>query len=144
MKTNTTLSRRLLLAGAPAAAALAVPTAATAISGLPAGPDAELLGLGRKLAPLVAEANAAKGVAKDDAFWPDLFDRQGKLLDQIFAIQPTTKKGLAVHVLAMTALYDDVLSGEETSLELPPPILAFLRNVGAYTADLGCAVGYYK
>jgi hypothetical protein len=66
MKSNTTLSRWRMLASVPAAAALAIPTATGALNGFPAGPDAELLELGRKLAPLVAEANAARAADRVD------------------------------------------------------------------------------
>ena len=55
MKPDATFSRRRLLRSAPALAAVTMPVAATVLSGIPAG-DAELLALGRKLAPLAAEA----------------------------------------------------------------------------------------
>jgi hypothetical protein len=71
--TNTTLSRRRLLASsmpALATAAAMAPVAATALCRLPAGADAELLALGRELAPLVAEVNAARAIDRkgQDAF----------------------------------------------------------------------------
>jgi hypothetical protein len=66
MPTNTTtLSRRRLLASsmpALATAAAMAPVAASALCRLPADADAELLALGRELAPLVAEINAAKAL----------------------------------------------------------------------------------
>jgi hypothetical protein len=70
MKTDTNLSRRKLLATMPAVAAAMAPVAATALSGLPTGGDAELLALGRKLEPLVAEINAARALdqAAQDKF----------------------------------------------------------------------------
>ncbi len=43
MKTETTLSRRRLLASVPAVAAAGLPSIATALGGLPTGDDAELL-----------------------------------------------------------------------------------------------------
>jgi hypothetical protein len=62
MKTDTTLSRRRLLAGVPAVAAAGVPSVATALGGFATGGDAELIALGRELAPLVAEVNAARAI----------------------------------------------------------------------------------
>jgi hypothetical protein len=129
MKTETGLTtRRSLLATGTAAAAMAVPTTTTAMSGLPAGPDTELLELGRQLAPLVAKANAARGVPQDDYFWGDILDKVSDLLDQILAIQPTTVDGLAVQVLAIVTAHDD-LCDEESDLKLPYGVPAFLRNV---------------
>jgi hypothetical protein len=132
MKIDTTLSDQHAPADVPAAAALAAPTAANAISELPAGADAELLELGRQLAPLVAEANTAKSVPQDDKFWSDMLDRQAEILKQILAIQPTTKEGLAVQVWAVINVDDDILD-QENLLELPPELITFLRNVCAYT-----------
>jgi hypothetical protein len=57
-------------------AAIAVPAPATALGGLPTGADAELLELGRKLAPLVAQINEAKKIDKDDHFWGDILDKR--------------------------------------------------------------------
>jgi len=65
MKTDTTLSRRRLLASIPALAATTAPVAATALSGLPMG-DAALLVLGEKLKPLAAEIMAAKALDQTD------------------------------------------------------------------------------
>jgi hypothetical protein len=61
MTNATNLTRRKLLASLPAAAAMA-PAAATALCRLPSGDDAELLALGREMAPLVAEITAARAI----------------------------------------------------------------------------------
>jgi hypothetical protein len=60
--TNTT--RRGILAAVPAIAVAMAPVAATALSGLPASvaADAELLALGRQLAPLVIEDHEARAI----------------------------------------------------------------------------------
>jgi hypothetical protein len=64
--TTTSLSRRRLLASVLAAAAAGVPSVATALGGVPAEGDAELLALGRELAPLVTEINAARAIDRKD------------------------------------------------------------------------------
>jgi hypothetical protein len=125
MKSNTT---RSMPASIPAVAAAALPAAATALAGLPAGPDAELLELGRKLAPLVAEINAAKGVAKDDYFWGDILDEMSSLLGEILKHQPTTIEGLAVQVSALVNTHDDRFD-PKTSLVLPWGLVTFLQNL---------------
>jgi hypothetical protein len=70
MNTDTSLSRRKLLASMPSAAAAMAPAAASAVCRLPTGADAELLALGRKLEPLVPEINAARALdqASQDKF----------------------------------------------------------------------------
>jgi hypothetical protein len=137
MKSDTT--RRNPLASVPTAAAMAVPTVASAaatmmpaIAGTAEGVDAELLALGQKLAPLVAEINAAKGVEKDDQFWPDIFDEASAILDEALKYQSTTLEGFAVQTLALVTAYDDMFL-EEPTLELPRlPLVTFLRNACAF------------
>lgn len=96
--TTTTLSRRRLLASVPAVAATMAPAAAKSLTGLPASPDAELLELGRKLAPLAAELNAARALdrqrvadhdaklkamgLKDESDYPD----SGAYMDERFRL----------------------------------------------------------
>jgi hypothetical protein len=128
MKTNTTLSRGSLPAGVPAVAAMSAPTAAITLGGLPAGPDAELLELGRKLAPLVAEINAAKGVPQDDYFWGDILDKVSALLAEILKHQPTTTEGLTVQVSALVNTHDDMFD-PKTSLVLPWGLATFLQDL---------------
>jgi hypothetical protein len=65
MKIETTISRRELLASAPAVAVAGAPSVATALGAFVTGDDTELLELGRKLAPVVAELNAARAVDRD-------------------------------------------------------------------------------
>jgi hypothetical protein len=127
MRSDTNLSRRSLLAGVPAVAAMAAPTTATALSGLPVSPDAELLELGRKLAPLVADIAAAKGVERDDDFWGDILGEASNLLEEILKYQPTTLEGFAVQLLAVVTSYDDMWD-EDSPLQIPLSMATFFKN----------------
>jgi hypothetical protein len=118
MKTDTTLSRRRLLAGVPAVAAVGVPSVATALGGLAAGDDAKLLALAPELEAVDAEY--ARVCAAPDAEWDaweaanphvDLGDDKGDpqayfmdlacdrghaVLNAIWDCRPSTMRGLAV------------------------------------------------
>jgi hypothetical protein len=88
-------------------AAIAVPAPATALGGaLPTGADAELLELGRKLAPSVAQINEAKKIDMDDHFWGDILDKRPGARDRHF----------------------DDMWDEDNPLQLPSSMATFFKN----------------
>jgi hypothetical protein len=138
--TNTTLSRRRLLASSMPA--LATAAAMRAIDQrYMAEYEAKLAALGLKEEGEYADVSAymterqrlGKLVHESDEDNVDLdfdgmHDKIFALLEEILDIQPATLQGFAVQVLAIVTAHDD-LCEEDGDLELPYGVAEFFRNM---------------
>jgi hypothetical protein len=93
MKNDSTLSRRHLLAGVPAVAAVGVPSVATPLGGLAEGSDPIFEAIAD-----YEEALAARLANKDEDLDTDLMDDEFGALEYVFHTTPTTIGGAAALV----------------------------------------------
>ncbi len=108
MKIETMISRRKLLASAPAAAAIGVPSVATALGGLAAGDDDELLALGRQMEPVYSRFYELNKITRP--LWEEYNELLSPYLEACKARKITDKRLLEI----IGELQTSLKHGDET------------------------------